>query len=344
MKEIALAKNIFLSNFSLLKFPYKLTFAATYRCNSRCQICHIWQRKSKKEMTTWEIKNFFQKNNFFNWVDLTGGEVFLRSDLVDICKAIISHCQNLYLLHIPTNGLMTKKIDKDVKKILELKPHKFMISIAIDGSSSVHDKLRGVKDSWQKAEEAYQRLKKIKNKNFEVYFGMTLSGYNYQLIEETYQSLKKVIKNLKRNEIHFNLAHYSDVYYDNLGVKLQINNEIDYFLKEFLKKKEKVFSSFHWLENRYQTFIKEYLKNKKSPLSCLALRASIFIDPFGNIYPCSIWNKKIANLRDDDFDLKKIITKKEIVKIKNLIKLNQCPGCWTPCEAYQTILGNLLHL
>ncbi len=341
LKELDLAKNIIFSNFNSLSFPYKLTLAVTYKCNSKCHLCHIWERNSKGEMKLGEIKKFFQKNNRFNWVDLTGGEPFLREDLVNICKTIITSCHNLYLLHIPTNGFLPQEIEKSIKDILKLKPYRFIISIALDGSPLVHDKLRGIKGSWQRAVETYKRLRKIKEKNFEVFFGMTLSGYNYKLIEETYQGLKKKIKNLERSDLHFNIAHHS-FYYRNLKTNLGLSEKIALNLMDFRKKREKKFSGVQFLESKYQNLIPKYLKTGESPLSCQALKASLFIDPYGNIYPCTLWNKKISNLKDINYDLKNVWLSGRVKNLRKQIANNKCCGCWTPCEAYQTILGSFL--
>lgn len=341
-KEINLVGKIFFSNFKRLVFPYKLTLAVTYSCNSKCRLCHIWKLEPKKEISLKEIKEFFQKNNYFSWVDLTGGEPFLRKDLAEICESIIDSCPNLYLLHMPTNGLLPEKIEEKIKEILTFKPYRFIVSIALDGPKPLHNQLRGIDDSWQKAVETYQKLKKIKQKNFEVYFGMTLSGFNYNLIEKTYQELKKEIKDLRRIDLHFNIAHQSFYYNNNLKTDLKVNKKIISELEVFKAKKRQVISGVNFLESRYQSLIRIYLKTRKSPLFCQSLRASLFIDPFGGIYPCSMWQEKIANLEDINYDLRNIWQSDKVYKLRDKIKNKNCPGCWTPCEAYQTILGNLL--
>jgi radical SAM protein with 4Fe4S-binding SPASM domain len=68
------------------------------------------------------------------------------------------------------------------------------------------------------------------------------------------------------------------------------------------------------------------------------------VDPQGNIYPCGMWNKRIANLEEIDYKLKNIWNKPETEIVRNQILKKNCPNCWTPCEAYQSILGNLLRL
>jgi len=55
-----------------------------------------------------------------------------------------------------------------------------------------------------------------------------------------------------------------------------------------------------------------------------------------------MYNAPLGSLRQFDFDLEKIWNFEKTKKIQKEIWKNQCPQCWTPCEAYQSILGNLL--
>jgi MoaA/NifB/PqqE/SkfB family radical SAM enzyme len=340
---IDFVKSIILSNFKVLKAPYKLTFSLTYRCNSRCQICGIWKNKNLNELSLEQIEGFFEKNDFFNWIDLTGGEVFLRDDLVRVCSAIILNCKNLALLHIPTNGILTKTIVAKTKKILELKPRRFIISVSLDGPPSVHDRLRGVRGNWQKAIKTFMELSKIKSKSFEIFFGMTLFGENHSLIEETYQVLKKEIPWIERADIHFNLAH-SSFYYGNEKIDLGISREIIRSMDKYVSKRRYKISVVQLLEVKYQKLLLSFIEKNSCPLKCKSLSASLFLDPMGNIFPCAMWANKIGNLKDFKFDLTKVWGLKKVKRIRKEIADEKCPGCWTPCEAYQTILGNLVNV
>lgn len=342
MKLFNLAKNILFSNCKRLEAPYKLTLALTYKCNLKCTICQIWREKPKKELSAQEIKRFFRKNNYFNWVDLTGGEIFLRDDLVKIVDLAVKNCKNLYLLHFPTNGFLTEKIVVDTKKILELSPHRLIVTVSLDGPEELHNKLRGVGGSWKRAIETYKRLKKIKKKNLEVYLGMTLSKHNLGVINKVVQEVKALIPKFSHSDLHLNIAQTSGHYYKNIGVDLGVDGRVMTEIEKFRKKKREGFSGVQFLENQYQKLTRKYVRTGKSPLPCQALSASLFVDPYGNIYPCAIWDKKISNLKDSNFDLKKIWNLSKVKETRKKVVANQCPGCWTPCEAYQTILGNLI--
>jgi radical SAM protein with 4Fe4S-binding SPASM domain len=79
-----------------------------------------------------------------------------------------------------------------------------------------------------------------------------------------------------------------------------------------------------------------------TPMRCHALSASCFIDSWGNVFPCTIYDRKLGSLRDVDYDLRRIWSKPIAVETQREIWRYDCPQCWTPCEAYQSIMGNFL--
>jgi hypothetical protein len=57
-----------------------------------------------------------------------------------------------------------------------------------------------------------------------------------------------------------------------------------------------------------------------------------------------MYDAKVASLRDHDYDLRRIWTLKEAHQLQKEIWDYQCPQCWTPCEANQSLMGNLFGL
>src|SRR4051794_18951778 len=104
MPILGLAGSIARANFDRCELPYKVTLVATYHCNFRCEMCNIWQKKSTGEMLPEEVAQFFERWPQFNWVHLTGGELFMRRDLDDVVEAIVERNRGLYLLNFPTTG------------------------------------------------------------------------------------------------------------------------------------------------------------------------------------------------------------------------------------------------
>ncbi len=339
-KPLILVKNIVQSNYKRLDFPYKLTFVVTYKCQSKCVACSIWKRKPENELTIEEIEKFFKKSNKFSWVDVTGGEIFLRNDIVDIFRIIIENCKNLYHIHAPTNGLMPSVIEDRVKKILELNPNRFVVTVSLDGTRELNDYLRGVKGDFDRVIDTVKRLRKIEDKNFRVVIGFTLSKFNKGAFEKMIEEVRKDVPDIKNEEFHMNIVHSSGHYYDNKEFDSDTSQ-----LKEDIKKhresrKDKL-TPIGFLEHRYLKLADKYLETGKSPITCQALAGSLFIDSFGFIYPCTIYSKRLANIREIDFDMEKYWKEESVKELREEIKQGKCPHCWTPCEAYQSILANL---
>lgn len=340
-KIVRLGTRILISNLKTLKEPYKITFSITDKCNSKCKTCGIWKKKSSKELTIDEISKIFE-NIDPSWVNVTGGEPFLRDDIYEIAKIIKK--KDVYLFNLTTNGILEEKIFNDVKKILKLNFPKFITVVSLDGPKKIHDKIRGVNGNWHNAVSLFKKLREmeIQNKNFKTYFGYTISKYNINLIFKTIEEVKKEIK-VSMNDFHFNIYHTSKNYFDESdggkinGLTKEINKQITSILKE-----KNRYDPISLLEKKYLKLIEKYFEAGKSPKRCKALISSCYIASNGDVFPCTIFNKKLGNLRDFNYNLKSVWNSRKSDEVRKMIKQNECSGCWTPCEAYQSILGNLV--
>jgi len=337
LKDFFLGKQIIASNFRSNIAPYKLTFAVTYNCNSRCKTCNIWERESKNELTPDEIDKFFKENPDFLWIDITGGEIFLRSDLIKILQTIKNRCKRLHTLHFPTNGLMTNHIIEIVKQVIKLDFNKLIITVSVDGPPEIHEKIRGIKGGFKKTITTYKKLRNMKG--VDAYIGMTLSKDNVDLLDETMNAIKLEIPVFTYKDLHINIAHSSPHFYGNKQIDFPVNKVVSTISSFSERKKFSLINPVSILEYQYLKRIRKYLKTTKCPMECHSLRSSIFLDPYGNVYPCTAYDKKIGNINSQT--LKAMLSKTEVKKLANDIRKLNCPQCWTPCEAYQTILGNL---
>ena len=345
-KFTALAKNVFLSNIKEMQFPYRLTYILTYKCNLKCQMCTIWQKKAD-ELSLAQIEKFFKASNKFSWINLSGGEIFLRDDFLDIIRVMYDECKSLYLLDFPTNGFLSKTIVSSVERIMRDFPiPKILVTVSLDGPKDVHDRLRGVPGSWERALETFQGLRKFRSRRFGVFLGMTLQEHNFDRFEDTFREVSGRIEDVRYDDFHFNLVQYSPHYYSNTDVTSQLD-----FQKLWVKLNAIAKSRAHnplspvsFLEKRYHALAKTYLDSKKTPLPCQALCASFYMAPNGDVYPCSIYDKRLGNIADFDYDIYKLWKSAFRKTLRKEIKEGRCPHCWTPCEAYQAILANLLPM
>ena len=335
------AGNILSSNFGRIEFPYKLTFCITYWCNYKCKTCNIWQRRPKDELTLEEIEAFFKRSNKFNWIDFTGGEVWLRNDFVSIVKSAISECKNLVMLHFPTNGYLTDRIVSGVEEIIKAGAPKFVVTISMDGDEEVNDYVRGKKGGWRRQIETYKQLHAMRG--VEVVLGMTLSSLNATEYERAFEAVKAECPWLTPKDFHFNVAHESGHYYDNTSedVLIKDKQQVIAEIRKYRKARGFPFNPIDLIERRYLTHAETYLTTGETPMRCHALNSSCFVDSWGDVYPCGMYDAKIASLRDHEFDLERIWTLAKTKQLQKEIWEYECPQCWTPCEANQSLLGNL---
>jgi MoaA/NifB/PqqE/SkfB family radical SAM enzyme len=217
-----------------------------------------------------------------------------------------------------------------------------MVTISLDGPRALHDSLRGLPGSWDRAIETFRRLRGIRRGNFQTVVGMTLMPKNAGVVGDTLAAVREIIPDLRRDELHLNVGHESGHYFDNRGYPL--DNRRAEILRAIADHREANGASLHpvrFLEDRYQALVSRYYETGESPLPCTALSTSCFIDPYWNLFACSIWTEKVGNLRESRFDLKSLWRSDRRRQLRAAVADRRCSHCWTPCEAYPTILGNL---
>jgi MoaA/NifB/PqqE/SkfB family radical SAM enzyme len=219
-----------------------------------------------------------------------------------------------------------------------------MVTISLDGPKALHEEMRGLPGSWDRAIETYRRLRGIARGNFQTVIGMTLMGKNADKVDETIAAIRAVIPDFKRSELHLNVGHESGHYFDNLGYRVeQRHAEVIRSLDEHRRALGVSVHPVRILEDRYQALVSTYLETHKSPLPCTALSSSCFIDAYWNLFACSIWDAKVGNLRENGFDLQAMWDSQRRKELRDDVAGERCSHCWTPCEAYPTILGNLVR-
>ncbi len=333
------------SNFTELDRPYKITFSITYRCQSRCLTCNIWEKKPVNELTIEEVRAFAKKNDYFKWVEITGGEPFLNSDIVEIVKAFAESSKGLFILTMPTNSLCSQEmVVQKLRQILSLGIPKVSITLSLDGNRQLHDKIRGIPGNFDKVMSMARRLKELQKeyRNLFFVFGYTMSRLNQGRLEETIADVKKELPWATANNFHVNVGQLSGMYYGNEGMDIAADREM--VAKEvgmLLKKRRAEIGMIPLIEGIFLRKLVDYVTTGKPPMKSRSLDASLFLDSYGNVFPSIMWDKKVGNIRDVDYDLLKLWSNSEANEIRKSIKEGKEPASWTACEAYQTIVGNI---
>ena len=331
------------ANVRRLSRPLKVNFALTYWCQYRCKTCNIWKRRPDNELTTDEVLRFIARNRGISWLDITGGEIFLRRDIGELLEAILTSWKDLLLLHFPTNGFMTEQIVRVCERLATRGGTDIIVTVSIDGDQEINDHVRGIRGGYRAQIETFNALRKIPG--LRAVFGMTLSTFNVGRFEETFRACQRDCPGLDISDFHLNIAQQSEHYYGNSDLP-QIAPAVDRTIAEL-----RVYRSMRglplsipdWIEHEYLRHLETYLERPTVPMRCHSLRSSCFIDPWGTVFPCITYTRPIGTLRDTDMDLAPIWNAATTMGIQKEIWNGDCPQCWTACEAYQSILGNMIR-
>ncbi|MBU6996837.1 MAG: radical SAM protein [Theionarchaea archaeon] len=317
--------------------PYKVTYAVTYQCNARCKICNIWKKyvqvpqKKAEELTLPEIGAIFSQFDL-SWVSLTGGEPFLRDDLVDIVSAIEECSPHLSLLTIPTNGSLPETARRATESILEeTRIQNVVVTVSVDGDELLHDELRGVPGLWKKARTLYHMLSSMENDRFSVLLEFTVSKHNAGYLDRAIRSFGADYSQVVITAAHSSYFYRTELHHLHNSSSAQ---QVSQFNASCPRYDPRSILSF-----LYTRLLEKYLKGTPVPLHCVSGRSSFFLDPYGVLYPCITMETPFGSLREDS--LHNLLKGERASAIIHRIRDHKCPGCWTPCEAYQTIVENL---
>jgi radical SAM protein with 4Fe4S-binding SPASM domain len=133
--------------------PWSVHLDITYRCNERCIHCYL-DHEDHGEMTTQEIKGVLDQlaDAGTLFLTLSGGEIFLRSDLFEL----IGYARKLHFdVSLKTNALL---IDTErARKLRELGVRRIQISI-YSMDPEVHDAITKVRGSLARSITAIRLL------------------------------------------------------------------------------------------------------------------------------------------------------------------------------------------
>ncbi len=317
------------------KRPFKVTLVLTDRCDCRCKGCLIWQREKRTELTPEQIGTFLRAAPSLRWVNLTGGELFLRNDMVEVAAAVRDALPNLAVLDFPTTGQRTDVILRDVERMTALGIPKLVLTCSIEGPPALHDELRGRPGAFDNMIATYKGLRALDG--VDVYLGMTLSEANACAVDDTFAAVREHVVDFDWRDLHINVYTESGHYYANLDAGLRRPAEMENVLARALKSREGSWHPTDLIEATYLRLLPEYLRTGRSPLPCKALRAGVFIDAQGDVHPCTVYGRKLGNVLETP--LYEILDTAEAEDARDVIERDACPGCWSPCEANPTIVA-----
>ncbi|MFH1094417.1 MAG: radical SAM protein [Candidatus Omnitrophota bacterium] len=328
----------------------------THKCNLQCSMCHYGItnniRNNTKEMDLGAIKDIIVqgaelKTSFF----LTGGEPFMRSDLIEIVKTI-----KKYRLKcgINTNGTILDK--KKVNSLMDMNLDYIFFSVL--GSESVHDELAEVKGAYKKMVETLSYCSKRRKK--------TKIFINQVITKENIGSLKETVFLAKNNAVDgVRFQHLSYLTPDDIcrfsRIEEKIPEEYEFKLsgKEFKRydfPSQEAAQQINAVtrfakENKVELLFKPFLDKDgmegwyghgfNSTKKCVYPWLMIRIAPNGDVFACPILLMKMGNVLNDKINV--LLNNERFRFFRRLLKQEkgQFPICARCCKLYMSPFGRI---
>jgi len=312
--------------------PRFVCFPVTFRCNSRCQMCNMWQTPdTTDEIDLIKIEEVFS-NRLFKKVEevvLHGGEPTLRKDIKNIYEIVVKFCPKLKHITSSTNGLKPKLVDKRVNEILSVvNPNKVKLTftVSIDGLKDSHEKIRGIKGGFDRAIESVEVLRKYQ----------AVHPINVQIITviqpQNINDLEKLENLAKDYDVGLIFQPLMiDTFYSNSASdprltfsETQLEEYRKFIKKNFIQTKDP--KSLYW-----KNFLDMMLGGKRT-VPCAYDRYVLSLYPTGDVLPCATktWNL-FGNVYDKPVDVIWFSRKSKIIRKK--MRKNICPSCIFYCGA-----------
>lgn len=347
-KTIGHGKRIFFKKGAM---PLYLIHFVTERCNAKCLHClgNFTSTTKHEELSLEEIERISKSLGQLFFLLPTGGEPTLRKDLPEIIRIYYKN-NSLRKVGMPTNGSLTGEAVKIITKILEIGDDIHLgVDISLDGIGEDHDRIRNFPGLFQRATATYKELKKLEKeyKNFNVCIEITVSGFNQDKLHEIYDYF---LNELKIDNLLVRLVRGSPR--DPAAKNVDIDKfeaftrrlDVDLIRKRLIGYSNFPMSSFVMARDLFgrRLMIKQVRENKYQ-IPCYAGNLAAVLRSNGDVYPCELLDEKYGNIRECNYDFRKLWLSESADKIRNHITKSRC-FCTHECFQTNNILFNPLLL
>ena len=336
--------------------PVRIDIELTHNCNLKCEMCSFVPGNEINKYFSNEYRSYLEKisdyptlkrwerffndvSRFYPTINLSGGEPLLHPKIFDIIKIIKRY---RLILTMTTNGTLIN--DRIAEKIVSSKINGLVISI--DGDQKIHNEIRGKNDSFDKALQGIELIRKYKKKMKSdmprIVINSTISWKNFDDLSFAKKLFPQIMP-YKWNFSHLFLGN-GDYVKDDISKLYRDRNDIDalnkYYhsidpdilYKEIIKIKNSKFGEhISFLPELNLKKLKAFYGNPEVPLRkrCLYPYFSCVVQGDGSIITGLYY--KIGNI-DDNFlrlwNSKKYKDFRSYMKKKLFSKCSRCCGLY----------------
>lgn len=138
------------------RLPEVIQFPVNDICNSRCEMCYIWEKKRGVELSPADVRQIFSDPLFrrVRGVGFNGGEPTLRRDLPELVDAVAASLPDLREINVITNAIQARQVLESVRGIRRVAINhqlSFSVMVSLDGVGKIHDQVRGRDGNFESA-------------------------------------------------------------------------------------------------------------------------------------------------------------------------------------------------
>jgi len=286
-----------------------LTVITTYRCNSRCSTCNIWQHPTRpSDEISLDVLEKIPSG--IDNLNITGGEPTLRNDLMEIVDVLHPKARKL---EISSNGMFPQRLEPIVKKYPDIK-----IRFSLEGTDKVSDAIRGEVNGFKTKVAGLQRLKELGG--CDLGFAATIQDDNVADLPYLYELTHKMGVELATSALHNGFQfHKNDNYpYD----RQKVAHGIEYLITAMLKTN----SVKNWFRAYLNLGLMEKALGNDRLIPCTAASDFVFVDPWSDVYACNVRSDLlIGNLKISSWD--DIYNGERAAQVRQLV--SACAqNCW----------------
>jgi len=262
-------------------------------------MCGLWKEKDAvdKEMSLKDFEMLLEDKLFsrLEYVGISGGEPFLREDLVELAELFHKKCPFLKRISITTNGILTKKIESVIGKIVTLCKENSMLlnlSISLHALNALLSRIYGVEGAFDRVNHTLQMLKSYQKDG-----GLTLS-LNCVLLNDNLEEAPALLKWAGDNgfPISFVVGEQRKRFVNDEMKDAFIGAERKGMFLEFLRELSAKASFKNLSAIRYRELLNLIESGKERSLSCYYALGGFLLGYDGTLYYCS-HSRGIGNCR-----------------------------------------------